>query len=392
MNRHLHEISPAPASDRLFFSYLLKNGPSSRAEIAAKHDLSRPTASEAALRLSERKYIKTLEKDAGASGKRGRVPELYDIADDIGSVLTVVVNVLGVTVSLYDLRGNLLEQKYEDHVWETHAKSYEAVEKLLDSVIALAHGPFLAATAAVMTSVNPITQQLIALPDSPYTEEPVDFFGLLSHKLNCPVLVDETINWALLHEITHGVARNSPATFGVHLAEGVQGAFALGNTIYRGASGRAGAMGYIQSHHKQLNQALKELGVPDRTNSEIYGVTYLDYEKTAEKILANVDGKEEKEYLDLSVEAIVNGALILDPASVVLTGPMTCSRKFIEVLQSAIEEKMLWDSTEVLISDDGADAISLGTACGANLLALTYMGLEDPSVLGRDHVPPERLA
>lgn len=389
MNRPLPEISPAPASDRLFFSYLLKNGPSSRAEIAAKHDLSRPTASEAALRLSERKYIKTLEKDAGASGKRGRVPDLYDLADDIGSVLTVVVNVRGVTVSLYDLRGKLLEQRYEDHVWQTHQKSQAAIEALVDSMIPLAKGPFLAATAAVMTSVNPITQQLMPLPDSPYTDEPVDFHGLLSSKLDCPVLVDETINWALLHEITNGVARNSPATFGVHLAEGVQGAFALRNTIYRGATGRAGAMGYVQSHHKQLNQALKELGVPDRTHSEDYGVTYLDYEKTAEKILANVDGKDEKKYLDLSVEAIANGALILDPTSIVLTGPMTSSRKFTEVLKSAIEENLLWESTKVLISDDGADAISLGAACGANLLALTYMGLENPSVLGRDHIPLE---
>lgn len=46
--------SPAPTSDRLFFKYIMENGPSSRAKIAAEHNLSRPTASEAASRLLER--------------------------------------------------------------------------------------------------------------------------------------------------------------------------------------------------------------------------------------------------------------------------------------------------------------------------------------------------
>lgn len=382
MNYEPSASSPAPASDRLFFRYILENGPSSRAKIATEHNLSRPTASEAASRLMERGYIQALAKDAGASGKRGRVPELYDIADTLGCTLAVSAEIDCFRGAIYNLRGEQLAQVSVPTSWESNAVIQQALETLIDELVKDISLPVLAGTVAVVSPVNPNTQQLGKIPDLGYHDQPLDFYSYLTERFNCPVMVDDRINWVLLNETRKGIAQHAPVVLGIHLDEGISAALAVNGRLYRGASGRNGLIHLVTAENKSLRQRLQHLGVVDEHSFIRDDGGYLNFEKTAERIVADPESENSQLYLMSLAESIVNAAIITDPSALLLTGPAVENKASLSLLTELISEKYPWHDLNIIVSEDGARAIRDGVREGSHLLAMVRLGLSNPHELG----------
>lgn len=374
--------SPAPTSDRLFFKYIMENGPSSRAKIATEHNLSRPTASEAASRLLERGYIKALAKDAGASGKRGRVPGLYDLSESLGGLLTVIAEIDRLSAALYNLRGEQLSEASVSTYWESSEIIQHALETLIDELVKDISLPVLAATVAVVSPVNPNTQQLGNIPDMGHHDQPLDFYSYLTERFNCPVMVDDRINWVLLNETREGIAQHVPVVLGIHLNEGISAALAINGRLYRGASGRNGLIHLVTAENKSLRQRLQHLGVVDEHSFIRDDGGYLNFEKTAELIVADPESESSQLYLMNLAESIVNAAIITDPSALLLTGPAVENKAFLSLLTELISEKYPWHDLNIIVSENGARAIRDGVREGSHLLAMVRLGLANPHELG----------
>ena len=375
-------ITPAPASDRLFFRYVRMNGPSSRAEIASAMKLSRPTASEAAARLLSRGYLEILTKDKTSTGKPGRVPELYDIPQALGHIITVLCEVDRISVNLYDLHGALLAHREQSTSWEPGVPIDKTIITLLDEVQALAPGTIRAAVISIPTPVNPRTQHMVALPHTGVPHYLIDFHAIVKTHLHCPVYLDENVNWALFSEVHEGVAQGKNYVFGVHLAEYIGSAYAIDSRLYRGAHGTSGQISYMRFGGKPLHQVLHRLGVVDPNSYRSTPNGYLDVAQSVKKIIGHPHTQETARALHILAESVINAAAMIDPAAIVLSGPMIDDPDFAATLLEGLMSRDILGETEILMSADGAGAVRNGARLGAQLLALIHMGLRDHDELG----------
>lgn len=374
MSPHLAETLQAPQSDKLFFAHLLAHGPSSRAAIAAAHNLSRPTASEAAGRLVQRGLIHALAKEAGASGKRGRVPELYEISHDVGATLTLLCEDNRMVGIIYDLRGQEIVLEERAIAWGEPAEVERLVKELLLHLVQQVDTKILAATVSVLAPVDPNTQQIRFFSPQNLGES-ADLLATAQQALGCPVHVDNHMAWSLKYEIHQGVAQKHESVLSVHLGAAIGATFALEKVIYRGASGFAGALSYVTDNGVFLRDTIQKLGVVDSSSLATRSLRLLDIPATVEKIMAAPDRGEAKEYLEIFSRHVANALMIVDPACLVLTGPMAAYPEFAQLIKEKIEQLLPWHTVEVLLSEDGAGAVRRGAALGATQLALTTLGL-----------------
>lgn len=367
-----------PMSDKLFFAHILRNGPSSRATIAAEHKLSRPTASEAASRLVQRGVIRALSKEPGTTGRRGRVPELYDLVPDIGCTLTVRTELARFVVSLYDLRGACLHEEIRPTHWTDDRTAIEPLLEAVRETLPHANGPILACAISVLTTVNPRTQQVVLPEDSVFEGKPIDFYGELTSLLDCPVHVDSHMIWSLHSEVHHGVASSEENILTIHLGNHIGSALSNNGVVYRGAHGRAGSLRALRVRGERLNRIIREHGVVLEDDPVGRELGYLNIDATLERVMSNPEAENSQEFIHSIVEAIVNVVSFSDPDALVLTGPMTAHEEFTALLHRQITEEIPYSETSIYVSNNGPEATANGVYIGAHQLALASMGLVLP--------------
>ncbi len=79
-----------------------------------------------------------------------------------------------------------------------------------------------------------------------YWHEPVNLGELITEKLNCPVLVENDANAAVLGEVFFGAAKGHRDVIYVTISTGIGGGLFLNGQLYRGSRGFAGEIGHIK--------------------------------------------------------------------------------------------------------------------------------------------------
>lgn len=357
--------SLAAVSDRLFFNHLLHHGADSRANIAATVGLSRPTASEAAQRLSAAGLIVTAQRPAdSALVKRGRTPDFYDMDLSYGHTLAIAAASGRARVRTQDLRGGILRE-FSQELPEnmTGSELEEALQSLAEQAIQATGSRCLAATASQGNPVNPATQRAIDLPNSPFPEGLGDLVSVLRSVCDGPVRLDNDVNWATLAEHQAGVAAGMDDVVLFYIGPGVGAGIVMSGAVQRGRRGTAGELGYLRYGGRSLMSHLLEFGAPSP------GGERLDIELTKKLFTATPSGGGAQEFVDALSSAMGNIATFLDPQALVISGPLSRCEEFMDMLQEALRPHFLNEDLAVVGSALDEDAPLLGAALAATELA-----------------------
>ncbi|WP_411731537.1 ROK family protein [Paeniglutamicibacter sp.] len=355
----------ASATDRRFLEHLLVHGPSSRTDIAASTGLSRPTASEAATRLSQTGLLRIVETPPAK--KRGRIPEIYDLDPAYGHTLSLAAAAGRTRVQTHDLRGILLDETTLDLPDSMTPGEFETtLRDLVTTTVSATGSPCLAATASQGNPVDPVSQRPVVLPASAFPEGRGDVGALLREICSGPVRLDNDVNWATLAEQRIGVARGIDELIMVYLGPGVGAGLVMSGTVQRGRHGAAGELSYLRSGGRTLISQLLEHGIaaPGKDRLDVPGCLSL-FEATPAPDNARL-------FVEAVARQIANIAAITDPQAVVLSGPIADSAAFTRMLVRALQPLLLNADLEVLSSALGEDAPLIGASLAARDMAESH--------------------
>lgn len=220
-------------TDEHILDALLSEPALTRAELADRTGLSKPTVSDGVRRLEAAGLVRdTGERTSG----RGGVGSYYALADGLGAALVVSIGPDGIIAESLDLLGAVLAREMAPVA--VNARPVEVVRALQQMARAVVG----AASLAVVSAADPVdrdTGRLVQLPDSPFLVGELDPVQVLREFVGGPIEVDNDVNWA---------ARAEPgsADFAyLYLGEGLGCAVVSDGAVRRGHRGLAGEVSHL---------------------------------------------------------------------------------------------------------------------------------------------------
>jgi len=231
-------------SDRVVFEAIVR-GPATRAELSIAAGLSKPTVSQAVRRLENA----GLAEAAGfRTGRRGGVGTIYRVSRAAGAVLAVRLDQSGIIVRAVDLAGEIVVEHAAGATRDLDEAALGAGLRrcvLKVKAAALAGAPVRAAVISVASPVDPRTNHVVGLPDSPFPQAIARPAELLTDLVDGPIRVDNDVNLAALAERHEGSAGHCDSFAYLYLGAGLGAAVFLANDLVRGEHGLAGEIGWL---------------------------------------------------------------------------------------------------------------------------------------------------
>ncbi|MPY47363.1 ROK family transcriptional regulator [Streptomyces acidicola] len=214
-----------------------------RAEIAARTGISRPTISDSVLRLSASGLVAdTGERTTG----RGRVGSYYALAASVGAALVAGITPHGVTAEAVDAHGTVLARSHSGLGHNDGPQ--QAALALASAVDELAAASPVTFRTAVVSAADPVdrdTGRLVHLPDAPFLVGDLDPPTVLAPHVQGAVFVDNDVNWAARAEHHQGCAAGVADFVHLHLGEGLGCAVVNDGTVRRGHHGLVGEIAHL---------------------------------------------------------------------------------------------------------------------------------------------------
>jgi predicted NBD/HSP70 family sugar kinase len=307
-----------------------------RAELAARTGISKPTVGESVRRLDAAGIV----VDTGArSTGRGRAGSYYALADGIGCALAVSIDPTGVAAELVDAHGDVSAQATEPLRRPARPASVTAaVRAACRSVEAEAHAPVRLAVVSAADPVDRTTGRLVQLPDAPFLVGELSPADALAGLVSGPVMVDNDVNWAARAERSAGGAGLMDDFVYLSLGEGLGSAVVSDGEVRRGHSGIAGEIAHLVT-----------AGPAGRTMTfiDVFGVLGLRYpDSTAidvAKLATAVTGsaraaRTTRLALGTAVGGVISAAVALtDPAAIIIGGTWGTNPLILEAVRAACE-------------------------------------------------------
>lgn len=292
-----------------------------RAELAARTGISKPTASESVRRLTEAGLI----HDTGArTTGRGRVGSYYALAEDIGTALVVSIAPDGVVTENVDCHGavrarvqQLLVPPAEPAVVTAAIRA--TAGRARDAVA----GPVRLAVVSAADPVDRGSGRLVRLPDAPFLVGELNPAEVLRPVVAGPILVDNDVNWEARAEraaYSDDLADLDDFAY-LHLGAGLGCAVVSDGEVRRGFSGMAGEIAHLVTAGPR-GRAMALIEVFGALDLRQPGATAID----VPALLAAVSGRGARaESVRTTIGAALRGVLaalvtLCDPEVVVLGG------------------------------------------------------------------------
>lgn len=215
-----------------------------RAELAARTGISKPTAGESMRRLTERGFVMdTGDRTPGGRGK-GRVGSYYSLAPGVGCALAIGIAAEGVIAECVDPHGDTagrartridrpaLPERVAAAVRKTAATASSEVRPRL----------------AVVGAADPVdrhTGRLVHLPDAPFLVGELDPVEILQPLVDGPVMADNDVNWAARAERDASTDDVTADFAYLYLDEGLGSAILSNGEVLRGSTGLAGEIEHL---------------------------------------------------------------------------------------------------------------------------------------------------
>jgi predicted NBD/HSP70 family sugar kinase len=216
---------------------VMRHGRLTRADIAARTGISKPTISESVRRLTAADVlIDTGERTTG----RGRAGSYYTLADTAGTALIVSIRPDGVSAEALDPFGATVGESVVG--LGRGAGQDEAARALAAATRDVATGTFRLAAVSAADPVDRASGRLVHLPDAPFLVGELDPVSVLAPLVSGPVHVDNDVNWAARAE--QGASGSGDFVY-VHLGEGLGCAVVADDRVVRGHGGLAGEIAHL---------------------------------------------------------------------------------------------------------------------------------------------------
>lgn len=214
-----------------------------RAELAARTGISKPTVSESARRLS----VAGLIRDTGARTRgRGRVGSYYGLAADIGTALVVSIAPRGVVAECLDSHGAVLGRTRQPLARPARPRHVEqALRAAAAQLRSVAPGPVRLGVVSAADPVDRRTGRLVHLPDAPFLVGELSPVDVLGPSVDGPVLVDNDVNWEARAERAAVPPGDLDDFAYLHLGEGMGCAVVSDGEVRRGFTGIAGEVAHL---------------------------------------------------------------------------------------------------------------------------------------------------
>jgi predicted NBD/HSP70 family sugar kinase len=252
-----------------------------RAELAARTGISKPTVSESARRLSAAGLI----RDTGArTSGRGRVGSYYGLAEDIGTALVVSIAPEGVAAECLDSHGAVIASTRRPLARPARPQEVEGVLRAVaGQVLAAApsRGPVRLGVVSAADPVDRRTGRLVHLPDAPFLVGELSPADVLGSSVDGPVLVDNDVNWEARAERAAAPAGELADFAYLHLGEGMGCAVVSDGEVRRGFTGIAGEVAHLVTvgpggRAMLLTEVFQELGLRQAGTTAIDVAALLD--------------------------------------------------------------------------------------------------------------------
>src|SRR4051812_43684208 len=294
-----------------------------RAELAVRSGVSKPTAAEAVRRLQGLGLVAdTGERTTG----RGGVGTYYALAETVGIALAVAIAPDGIVAEAIDATGVVRARTAEA---VARPAPPALVKRLLGKVARstihrVSSAPVRVAVVSAADPVDRITGDLVELPDAPFLLGALSPTTVLRPLVDGPMLVDNDVNWAARAERD---ARRSAdgATVEdfvyIHLGEGLGCAVMADGRVLRGNAGLAGEIAHV------LTVGARERATPFTSVFDQLGLrhpnsTAIDVERLLRRLSDPRRGPALTEALARAITGVLTAAAAFcDPRFVVLGGP-----------------------------------------------------------------------
>src|SRR3954468_18045370 len=289
-----------------------------RAEIAARTGISKPTVSESARRLTEAGLLRdTGERTTG----RGRVGTYYALAEDLGFALVVGIAPEGVVAEAVDVHGEVIAREVEEVGRPAHPDDVaQALRAVAERARRGGSGP---ARMAVVSAADPVDRgsgRLVHLPDAPFLVGELSPVEVLAPLVAGPITVDNDINWAARAERAAADPGELDDFAYLYLGEGLGCAVVADGEVRRGHGGLAGEIAHVLTRGAgaravAFTEVFAQLGLrqPDSTAIDVPAM------------LGLLDGSPPAQDARAALAEAIGGVVaalvaLSDPAAVVLGG------------------------------------------------------------------------
>jgi glucokinase len=348
--------------------YLLvrANSPCSRADLVRLSGLSGPTVSRTIEYLEKRGLVISLgfgESDGG------RPPDQLSLNQGYVYVAGLEIKDSGVRVALADLQGNRIAQ------WSSRLPSRKTPENVVHTLVAgverllRQHSIAKRKLYAICTSAPGITDVNTGnLIFAPFLKDWGDFplSKLLENAFEVPVIVDNESNLHALAERAYGAARGEDHFVFLEVGNGVGAGIFINGMLYRGATGGAGEIGYMQvpgaplervAGGKGMEETWRRLSKNGRARKSATAADILAFAEAGDVLAVQVIETAAKALCDV----IANISVLLDPTLIVLGGPFGSSQLLFDAVTRQIRLQK-HDSSRIRLRPSlcGKDAALLG--------------------------------
>jgi predicted NBD/HSP70 family sugar kinase len=233
-------------SDEHVLRELIQARQLTRADLAARTGLSKPTVGESVRRLAEAGLVAdTGERTPGGRG-RGRVGTYYALAKDAGTALVVSIAPDGVVAETVNAWGDTVARA--ERMISRPARPAQVAAALRAAATRAQQDGGVITRLAVVSAADPVergTGRMIQLPGAPFLLGELSPVEVLAPQVSGPVVVDNDVNWAAQAEREHGSAAQLDDFAYVFLGEGLGCAVVSDGEVRRGHLGLAGEIAHL---------------------------------------------------------------------------------------------------------------------------------------------------
>jgi predicted NBD/HSP70 family sugar kinase len=351
-----------------------------RAEIATRTGISKPTVGESVRRLTDAGMLRdTGERTTG----RGRIGTYFALAEDLGVALVVSIAPDGIVAETVDVRGRVIAREVEQVGRPARpARVSRALADVAGRAVAAATGPVRVASVTAADPVDRSSGRLVHLPDAPFLVGELAPVDVLAPLVAGAVTVDNDVNWAARAERAAAPEGALDDFAYLFLGEGLGCAIVADGEVRRGSGGLAGEIAHVLTRGAggravPFTEVLAELGLRQP------GSTAVD----VPTLLGRLDGDgTQGPDVRAPLAAAIGGVLaalvaLVDPAAVVLggtwgthpalleavTGELTRSPRQVAVRGARAAEEPALTGARQQALHDLQSAVLTGSATGPDL-------------------------
>lgn len=336
----------------LILEYILNHGQTSRADLAKKLKISKPTISHNTELLIEQNIL--FEVGAGES-KGGRKPTLLEFNGSHKIIVALDLNRNEPKIALSDLLGNLIDQKSIKATVQDGKPVL--IQKLTTGINDLIHNHDFsidslgAISIAIPGVINEVTGEIFANPQFNLWRD-LNLKKILTEIYHVPIMMKNDVSMAALGEKHYGAGKDYDDLIYVSVGLGVGAGLILHGDLFEGKRKAAGEIGYSRVFglgiEKNLEDEISTLALAKRIKNDLETADTLlksEEEISIEKIKEALDQKDS--YIESLVEhighalgiAVSNIAIILDLEQIIIGGVLSIlGDPLIKAVKSVVED------------------------------------------------------